>query len=149
MDRTYLGTYIAGQYAPLVTAAAVPATDTIDGYGPALDAVMRQLGLATVDNDFNPAIPDGQEGDALLLTRYYTLAWILQGLAMQVDVATADQREAASQRFNQVQTLLLQAEAQVPATYAVEPGDFAFGRLQLDILEPSPYLTGGPAFFGW
>jgi hypothetical protein len=149
MDRSYLGAYLAGQYAPLIVAASLTAVDDMTSYGPALDAVMRQLGLGTVDTAFNPVIPTGQESDAILLTRYFTLQWILQALAMQVDSTTADQKEAQSQRFKQVASLLASALAQVPSQYAVEGGDFAFGRLQLDILEPSAYLAGGPPFPYW
>jgi hypothetical protein len=147
MDRTYLGAYLTYQYVPLVTTAGVTATDTVGGYGPALDSVMRLLGLDPTDA--NPTIPPSQEYDALLLTRYFTLQWLLQAFAMQVDMADRDLKLSGSQRFKQVLALLESALAQVPSQYAIEGGDFAFGRLQLDMLEPAAFLAGGPPFPYW
>lgn len=140
MDRNYLGGLITGQYASLMTAAGLTnqqVGDRITGYGPALDNVMTQLGLAVSADDRNPTITTGLEQDATLLTRYYALDWLLGLFAMQVDVKSADESERASQRFTQVEKLLTRAQNQVPSKYALEPGDFEFGRLELDFLEPA------------
>lgn len=142
MDRTYLGTYLVGQYAPLLAAAGLTAaTDAITGYGPALDSVMRQLGLAVQSVSADPAIPMGQESDALLLTRYYALDWLLGAVGAVVDERTADQSTKGSQLFDQIAKLLERAKAQVPGQYSVEAGDFVLGRINLDYIEPELYPT--------
>jgi hypothetical protein len=146
MDRQYLGMYLAGQYAPLITEAGLAATDTFDGYGPSLDSVMRLLGLDPADVTFNPTVAAGQEADAILLTRYFALDWILQGLAAGVDVRSEGETEKRSQRFAQVEKLLDRVKAQIPPQYAIELGDFAFGRLQLDIFEPWYTPSANPSY---
>lgn len=132
------------QYATLIAASGAATGDNTAGYGPALDSVMRLLGLAVASANANPTIPTGQESDALLLTRYYALDWLLGALAVQVDVTDGKDKWAGSQLTKQVTALLDRAKAQVPSQYAIDPGDFAFGRLQLDFLEPEYYPVATP-----
>jgi hypothetical protein len=146
MDRQYLGMYLSGQYAALIADAGLTAMDVPTGFGPALDSVMRLLSLDPADVTLNPTVAAGQEADAILLTRYFALDWILGGLAAGVDERTADQSEKRSQRFAQVEKLLDRVKAQIPPQYAIELGDFAFGRLQLDIFEPWYTPSANPSY---
>lgn len=148
MDRSNLADYLSGQFASLITAAGTCANDDLSGFGPALDAVMVQLGLAVQAVDGDPTITAGLEADATLLTRYYALDWLLGLFALQVDVKTADQSEANSQRFKALTAELARIKAQVPSKYALEPGDFEYGRLQLDFNAPF-YGPFGPGLYPW
>lgn len=137
MDRIYLAQYVLAQFSPLLAAANLATvSDNISGFGPALDSVMRQLGLPTRDVDKNPTLVSGTEQDAVLLTRYFVLDMLSLFLAGMVDTTTGNQKKIKSQWFNQVQILLKTAKAQIPVVYNLEAGDFTFGRIQLDILEP-------------
>lgn len=147
MDRNYLGGLITGQYASLMTTAGLTnqqVGDRITGYGPALDNVMTQLGLAVSADDRNPTITAGLEQDATLLTRYYALDWLIGLFALQTDRKTGVQTVYASQRFKQLQAEIDRIKVQVPSKYSLEPNTFEFGRLELDFLEPvyGPFGTG-------
>lgn len=146
MNRDFLGQYISAQFAPLITVCQVNAVDDLSGYQPALDSVMRMLNLDVFSVTANPDIDPGLEGDAILLTRYYTLEWLLYSLALQRDNRTADEQSSDSQRFKQVMLLYNDAKEKVPSQYPITSGDFTLGRIQLDILEPwyaDGFLTTG------
>lgn len=146
MDRANLWQYLTAQYAPILAVAAVGASDDPLGGGPVLDMVMRHLGLDTQDVNANPTLPAGTERDAQLLTRYYTLDWLLPALAMQVTISDSSQKQYNYQRFKQTMILLEETKKQVPSQYQIEPGDFSFSRLQLDIFEPWYTPSANPSY---
>ena len=140
MTRDDLIEFIGAEFAALINAASMVATDTVDNFGPAIDATLRKLevpegGLANAD------VPLGYEQDALDLVAYHSLRRIVRQLAALVDL-TVDApmvRQARSQAFAQAKLLLELAAADVQALgYAVGAGAGAItaGRYNLDFIEP-------------
>lgn len=135
MTRDTLTLYLNRQYAALATAAGFTDYDLVD------DATFRLFGVAEADLPTG-TVDDSLTSDVFAVADYYILRAIWRSLAMKVDLRDGDESAKYSQLFAQTKELMDAALKQVPAKYPVEGGDFAFGRLQLDYLEPQTYGVG-------
>lgn len=138
--------YADAEYGQLLSAAGLPTGEA----GPSGSAVLRaylDLGVTICAGSPDPVLSDQQQADVPWLVDYYILRSIVRALAMQVDVATSDQREARSQRYKQAQQLLLEAAQAIDAR-GYGPTTVTLGRIQLDFLEPFVGSGGVPWWGG-
>jgi hypothetical protein len=137
VNRATALAHLQGQFTALATMTGQDTDDSAAGYGPALDAALRQLGyaagdLATAD------VPDATTPDYLQLAEYFALVRFSRALAGAVDIELDGPRivKRRSQTFTQVAALIAETRAQLQAKGYLS-GGFEFGRITLDFLEPS------------
>lgn len=137
MGRVSLQARLSVDFDQLAGAANVADVSAL--YSAALDNVYYALGFGDADLP-DPALLPAQAADAPLLAEYYTLRSIARNAAALVDVTTGPEKQLLSQVYTQVALLLEQANAAIEARGYGMADLITMGRLNLDFLEPGPYL---------
>jgi hypothetical protein len=137
LSRASTVTYLAAEFAALLTESGVGATDITAGLGPPVDNALRQMEVAEADLA-TTTVADADVSAYLALCEYYALARICRALANRGDIDARNTIGPRSIVFQQARDLMQQAEAKCAAFgYAVTGGgSFEFGRLVLDYTEP-------------
>lgn len=144
MNRTQALTFLVSEtvYPRLASRAGLAVSDTDDpnGWGPAITATFRTLGVARADV-LAGSVATSLDGDAEALLRYHALDLLSTLVAADVDVRIDGVgSRSRSQAFKPLfDRLRADARQRVEALgYAVGGPTFTIGRLTLDYLEPEP-----------
>lgn len=137
MIRADALTHLQNQFSALATATGQATTDTANGYGPALDQALRQLGY-TSDQLADADTTDAQTPDYLALAEYYALVRFWRALVTNVDVAAdaPSMRKSFSQIVKHVKELVDAAKADLTERGYLD-GSWTMGVINLDLYEPS------------
>lgn len=136
MNRAEALAFLNGEFSALGTKAGLTNTDTDAGWKAAIDAALRDLGVARADLQ-TTTIAASLDADFEALLRYWALQRVRSSLAAKEDVKLdgpgIDVKR--SQLFKQVEPMLAEYRLEVEALGYGGAGA-SIGRLTLDFLEP-------------
>lgn len=129
--------HLQNQFSALATETGQATTDTAAGYGPALDAALRELGY-TADQLADADTTDAQDGDYLALAEYYALVRFARSLVVKVNVSVDAPavRKDRNQAYQGVLKLIELSKADLEDRGYLA-SSWSMGYLNLDFLEPS------------
>lgn len=109
INRNALLQHLVNEFGKLATETGQVTTDSLAGYGPAIDRALRRLGVA--ETDLATAELDDADGPAAFaLAEYYALLRFQRALAVRGDIDGASVIGPRSQVFQQVRDMLADAK---------------------------------------